>query len=169
VKQVPLSKGYVALVDDEDYERVAQFKWCVVMPGKNVYAVRRVRRPEGGWTSQSLHRFLLHAGAGERVGHVDGNGLNCVRANLRRVSRSESATAARRTRGHGRQSNNKSGFIGVSWDSRVGKWRAQIQVDGRKKHLGHHPTPEDAARVRDRAARELHGELAVLNFAGGLS
>ncbi|WP_434439742.1 AP2 domain-containing protein [Lentzea sp. E54] len=169
MKQVPLSKGYVALVDDEDFELVSAHRWCVVMPGKNVYAVRKVRRGDGSWTNQSLHRFLLDAGPGERVGHLDGDGLNCARTNLRRVSRSESSYNACRTRGHGRQSNNKSGFIGVSWDARLGKWRAQIQVAGQKKHLGHHPTAEDAARARDRAAIELHGELAVLNFPGGLS
>src|SRR4051812_204373 len=80
VREIPLTQGYVALIDDEDYERVAARKWHVTNTGKSTpYAGTMVRRGK----RIRLHRFLLDAPAGLLVDHRNRNGLDCRRENLR--------------------------------------------------------------------------------------
>jgi hypothetical protein len=160
VREIPLTKGYTALVDDEDYERVSQFNWRanVRKHSRIVYAYTNVKRPDGTRTTQYLHRFILDAPEGVMVDHIDGDGLRNTRDNLRLATPTENQMNARK------RVTNTSGFIGVSWDKAGAKWRARIGVDGKRKHLGLFADPVEAAKARDRAAIELHDEFAVLNF-----
>jgi hypothetical protein len=153
-KEISLTQGYVAIVDDEDYDRVAAFKWSADVKRNTVYAKRTIRL-DGRKMTLRLHAFLTGL---PYVDHRDGNGLNNTRANLRQ------ATNAENQRNRGLQSNNTSGYIGVSFDRARCAWYAHIKADTVMRNLGHHATPEEAARVRDAAARELHGEFARLNF-----
>lgn len=158
MKEIPLSKGYVALVDDDDYERVSQFKWHAEVQRHTVYAKRNLRRGGGGRTPERLHRFILRPPDGIAVDHIDGDGLNNRRENLRL------ATTNGNSQNRRKQTNNTSGYMGVSWHKVRGKWRAEIRVGGRAKHLGYYECPTEAAKARDKAAFELHGEFASLNF-----
>jgi hypothetical protein len=155
VREVALTKGYVALVDDEDYDLVSRHKWQAKEGKSKVYATRH----GAGSATIYLHRFLLGVGPAAQVDHKDGNGLNCVRSNLR------SATPAQNT--HNRRfTHGANPYVGVVRLKRAVRspWRASIIHQGKRLYLGVYSTPEDAATAYDRAARELRGEFAVLNF-----
>jgi hypothetical protein len=107
-----------------------------------------------------MHRLIMDAPANMQVDHIDGDGLNNTRSNLRLCSNMQNC------HNQGVAANNKSGYRGVSWDARRGKWRAVIMVNGRLRSLGYHATPADAAIAYDSAARQLFGEYARLNFDG---
>lgn len=155
IVEVPLTRGYVALIDAEDAARVLTFKWAAMPRPRTVYAFRAIRRADGARTTQSLHTFLTGYA---RTDHLDGDGLNNRRANLREATSNQNM--------HNRRLNkdNLSGFKGVSWHKRDGFWQAGIRADGRSKNLGYYATAEEAARAYDAAARELHGDFATLNF-----
>lgn len=156
VKQIPISRGFYALVDDADYDAViAAGPWHVNPGGRTVYAQRNTVN-DGRKTTQSMHRFLVDA---ETVDHVDGDGLNNQRSNLRAASRAGNAHNRKVRR------DSTSGFKGVHRNGPSGlPWRAQICVAGKKKHLGLYATPAAAAAAYDEAARKHYGEFARLNF-----
>lgn len=156
MKEIPLSQGYVALVDDADYERVSQYKWTA-SPRKHgaVYANRRTSRATGE-KCVYLHRFIMDAPDSKWVDHIDGNGLNCQRSNLRLATPSENGC------NRGLQPNNRSGYKGVSWYTAYGKWQAMIKVHRKVKHLGYFATKEEAIAAYAAAAPMMHGEFARL-------
>lgn len=156
MREIELTQGKVALVDDADYERVSRHKWCASRNGRTWYAIRREYNPKP--KQVFLHRFILDAPDSAEVDHKDGNGLNCQRDNLRL------ATHAQNQRNQKRRVTNKSGYKGVSWYGRDKKWRAVIGIGGKVKTLGCYATAEEAARAYDEAARELFGEFAKTNF-----
>lgn len=156
-KEIPLTRGLVALVDDEDYDLVKDISWSAssVKYGGRCYARRWV---PGTGATQGMHALLTGYALTD---HINGNGLDNRRANLRE------ATHAENCRNRRKGSRNTSGFIGVSWHTQRGKWRAQIKVQGRTRSLGMFLDPEDAARAYDAAAREHFGEFAAQNFQEG--
>ena len=161
MKEIPLTQGHVALVDDADYERAAKFNWNVHVNANNrtFYARGNV----GGNTHQRLHRFILNIQPGDKrqVDHIDRNGLNNCRSNLR------VCTIGENNRNVGKPSNNSSGWKGVSWDNTHQRFRAYIQLNRKKTHLGYFHSPITAALEYDKAARTLHGEFACLNVPAG--
>jgi hypothetical protein len=157
MKQIELTKGYFATVDDEDYERVAQFNWCATVKQQGVYAVRG-KGPRGKMKMIYLHRFLLGAVAGQYVDHVDGDSLNNRRDNLRLCSGRANVWNQKR------KSSNRSGYKGVCWDKSRRLWKAEIRAVEGRIHIGRFEVPEDAAKAYDAAARKHHGEFATLNF-----
>ena len=153
MKTIPLSQGYVAIVDDEDYERVSQFKWCYSYGPTGGYAVRGVQVSKGKRKLVLMHRFILD----EPDGFVDHKGtdrLNNRRENFRIATKSQNGF------NRGKNRNNTSGFKGVSWKRHLGKWVAQIHIGGKNHYLGLFERPEDAAAAYADAAREHHGEFA---------
>jgi hypothetical protein len=158
MRQIPLTQGQVALVDDEDYAILGQFKWYALRKPNTFYAMRNVRstRTASGHTAVKMHQVIMEA-EGRLVDHENGNGLDNRRHNLR------FATVPQNQHNSGRQVNNTSGYKGV-WRDRGG-WRTAIRVNGRRLNLGTFGNPIDAARAYDAAARQHHGEFAQLNFA----
>lgn len=158
MREIPLTRGYVALVDDEDYERVAAKKWGVTVKPQDTtpYAQNGVR-VAGRMTSVAMHRFILDAPIELVVDHINGNGLDNRRANLRLCSRSENQWNRRKS------SQNTSGFKGVFHRGGT-RWIARITAHGKTVHLGRFRDPTIAARAYDAAALRLHGEFARLNF-----
>lgn len=152
--EIPLSRGFVAIVDATDAESVQQHKWSAQPTSATVYAQRSIRRPDGGWTTQRLHQFLTGFAVTD---HRNGNGLDNRRANLREATQGQNVFNQRRRRG-------ASGFKGVTYWKRDSMWKAQISCAGTNRHLGYYATALDAAIAYDTAARELHGEFATLNF-----
>jgi hypothetical protein len=153
--EIPLTKGYVALVDDEDAAAVlASGKWTAVVSGQSVYAHRRPR-VDGRSRTIYLHRFLT---GWPMVDHIDGDGLNNRRANLRPANKQQNSA------NRGPYRNNTSGYKGVSWQPDRCLYVAQICVSYRLINLGRYADPADAARAYDAAAREHFGEYARLNF-----
>lgn len=153
--EVPLTRGKVALVDEEDAAAVLAHKWYTRRVRDAFYAARSLPRVDGVQREQRLHTFLT---GWPLVDHRNGDGLDNRRANLR------AATNAENMRNRRRYANNTSGFKGVSFHKATGKWRAQINLSDRRSHLGSHATAADAARAYDAAAREHFGEFAYLNF-----
>jgi hypothetical protein len=160
IREIPLSQGMFALVDSEDAEAVLQHKWYAHRDRRTFYVVRMVRRANGTQAKVRLHAFLT---GWSLVDHINGNGLDNRRVNLRAATRSQNAANRGPTR------DNTSGFKGVTWNKQARKWRAKVKADGMWRHLGYHVTAEAAARAYDAAARELFGEFARLNFPDAAS
>lgn len=155
-KMIPLTQGKFAVVDDQDYERINKHKWCY----SGGYAIRVTSLKRDGEVKTILmHREIMNTPDGMETDHEDGNGLRNIRKNLRVCTKQEN------DRNQRTQVNSKSGFKGVSWYERDGKWRAQIGNGKKKEFLGCFEDPEDAARAYDDAARKLYGRFAKLNFA----
>lgn len=159
--EISLTKGKVAIIDDADWDLVSGHRWRAVKGGNCYYAYANVRRADGSRTTIKMHRLLLGlTDTTIKTDHRDRNGLNNTRANIRACSN------AQNMRNTGAYANNKSGLKGVRLDNRIGKWRAEIRVDGKWKWLGHHDTKEAAHEAYCRAAAELHGEFANFGITG---
>lgn len=154
MKKIPLTQGMFAIVDDEDYDELSRYKWCAYGNHGNFYA----KRANGVFKQVLMHRQILDAPDGMDVDHIDGNGLNNAKENLRVCLTSEN------NRNVQKRSDNSSGFKGVSL--KKGKYIAQIQVDGHKMHVGSFSTPQEAAKAYDDAAVKYHQEFARTN--GGM-
>jgi hypothetical protein len=148
MKRVELSQGYVALVDDADYEQVvAAGPWHVrIDRSGNRYAKHSTTARSSVFLHTLLTGWLL-------VDHANGDGLDNRRANLRPASRGQNSANARLRR------DNRSGLKGVYHHS-PGRWKATCN----RKYLGLFPSPEAAARAYDDAAVLAFGEYARLNF-----
>lgn len=159
MKEIPLTRGMVALVDDEDYEMLAQYRWCVKACGSRLFYAVRALAGNGGKQHVVMHRVLLNPLPGFDVDHVDGNGLNNQRSNMRVATRQQNIANKRIS------SRNTSGFKGVSLHRASGKWQVFLRIpNGKNKNLGNYETREEAARVYDDAARKWNGQFARLNF-----
>lgn len=158
MKEIELTKGMVALVDDEDYAMLMSHKWRS-MKSKNgtLYAVRNVQ-VNGKWGSILMHRLVMDAPPGTEVDHINMNTLDNRKENLRVCSRSENSC------NRPANANNTSGYKGVSWDKRNKKWVAQIRRDKKIIHIGYYDDAEEAARAYDEKAKGLFREFAWTNF-----
>ena len=161
MKEILLTQGLVALVDDGDYALLAQYKWSASFNGWKWYAVRtvstnRVKR------CIYMHRFILNAPPELQVDHHDGNGLNNQRSNLRLCDNAQNHHNMKALR------TNHSGFKGVSWDKERSLWIAFICSRGKRKNLGRFESAQAAAEAYDQAAYLLHGNFAVTNRSLGL-
>ena len=164
MKLIPLTKGYFAQVDDEEFERCMEGpKWYANVVRrkngsiKNVYAQRTINN-EGTRTSQQLHRFILKIDSTMEVDHApDHSGLNNTHDNLR------VATKHQNMHNQLLHINNTSGIKGVSWDKRRTKWHAHIHVDGVNRHLGYFTSLEEAKQAYDAGAIKYFGKFACTN------
>jgi hypothetical protein len=141
------------LIDPEDICILEAFKWRVKNTGKHSYVVADLKRH-----MILLHRVITNCPDSYDVDHINGNGLDNRKCNLRIATRSQNLANT------GAHSHNKSGYKGVSFDKSKGKWRAQITKEGRCRNLGRFSDPIEAAKRYDEAAKKLHGEFAYLNF-----
>ncbi len=157
VVEVKLTRGLVTIIDAEDLELVSQHKWFASRGQNTDYALRK-QRIDGRQQTVSLHRVLLNAPEGMHVDHLNGDGLDNRKANLRLCTRSENR------RNSQRQAGGVSKFKGVS--KRPGRrksWVAKIYV-GKNQYTQCFFTELEAAERYDEMAREHFGEFAKLNF-----
>jgi hypothetical protein len=160
MKYVPLSQGLFAAVDDEDYERVNAFNWSAQRAERTHYAVRKIRI-DGKPYMQKMHRFILNLPAWRPfVDHIDHNGLNNQKANLRQLTTSQNAQNKRKPR-----TGKTSPYKGVR--AHTGKFQAQIKHNGKWMYIGRYTDDADAARAYNKRALELFGEYACLNEVEG--
>ncbi|WP_174958564.1 AP2 domain-containing protein [Burkholderia aenigmatica] len=152
MKEIALSRGLVALVDDEDYEVVSRYKWTATT---NQYAYR-TESDDGRQVGFAMHREIMGLSPDDPrdVDHRDGNTLNNQRKNLRVCTHAQNTCNRKMSR------RNTSGYKGVTWSKRDQRWQAQIMIGGKQKWLGLFDAPETAHQAYRRAAVELHGEFA---------
>lgn len=149
---VPLTKGYEAVIDTVDIPLVEGWNWAALVSyGRSTYAFHTSNRPVR--KSIYLHRVIMGEPDGMEVDHINGNGLDNRRSNLRL------ATSSQNKHNTGPRKNSTSGFKGVTWDKANSKWQAQITLHGKVKKLGRFPTPEEAYEAYCKASGELHGEF----------
>lgn len=164
-RQIPLTQGQVAIVDDEDYEWLSESTWYAARNKESFYAARHI--PPG--PTSIARQFPMHNAvwthyngpipAGLTIDHADRDTLNDQQSNLRL------ATRAQQAQNHGLRKDNKSGYRGVYWYQPTECWRSMIKVSGQVVHLGYFADPAVAARAFDTSAR-IHRDpaFAQLNF-----
>ena len=165
MKEIKLTQGKVALVDDEDYKVLHLFRWHARFRQQTFYAVRNVPNPDGVVPRQKkehMHRIVLSRKLGREItpgmecDHEDGNGLNNQRTNLFEKTRREN--------GENLHIAKTSLYLGVSWNKGHAKWRAQIWVLGKVLHLGYHETELEAALAREACITARPELMAKSNF-----
>lgn len=153
MREIQLSKGKTAIVDDADYDWLSQWKWRYGFKGypkAHIWNDERTKR-----RTIEMHRLIMGEPAGLQVDHINGDPLDNRRENLRLATNAQNQMNRRKTNG-------TSQFKGVSFYS--GKWHAYIERDGIKRKLGTFTNEIDAAQVYDKNAKELFGAFARLNF-----
>ena len=159
MKTIPLTRGYVALVDDADFALVSAYKWRVATPsGHTAYAISGNTKDNNAIL---MHRLILGILNDPSVfaDHRNGDGLNNQRSNLRKATKQQNQMHQRVQP----KPTKSSIYKGVSWCKRTKRWRAHIECLGVRYDLGRHGSEGDAARAYNTAAVRLHGEFAWLN------
>jgi hypothetical protein len=159
VRLIPVGQGKYAIVDADDYDRLSKYKWQLHSNGRTHYAFR-YSSTSGGKKRQRLwmHNQIIDIPEGSVCDHINHNGLNNRKPNLRSATSSQNSCNRRNSR------QTTSRYRGVSRAETSNKWVAQINANGRRIHLGVFDDEVDAAKVYDAAAKKYHGEFAVLNF-----
>lgn len=152
MKKIKLTRGKEALVDDEDYEYLSQFKWQYHHKG---YAVRVTPRPEH--KQLQMHREILKPEKGIFIDHINSNGLDNRKENLRLANNQKNQWNSRK------QSNCSSKYKGVCWVKRSKKWRASIVYCRKSTFLGDFENEIDAVKAYNEAAIKYFGDFAKLN------
>lgn len=158
VRQIELTQYQVTQVDDEDYDWLSEVKWCAnfysgYSGGGKFLAVKTKQNK-----TMLMHRVIMERilnrklGRRELIDHIDGDPLNNTRENLRVATHAQNGMNSRIS------SNNTSGFKGVSWYEKLGKWSAYICPNNSKIHLGYFATAELASEAYEAAAKEFYGE-----------
>ena len=158
MKEIKLTRGKIALIDDGDFERVNQFKWYACLRRNSWYAIRSIHissTPRKG-TTFSMHRFIINPPSNMEIDHIDGDGLNNQKSNLRICTGSQNHANT------SRYCCNSSGYKGIQFIKN--KYMAGISKNKRYYRLGRFSSSVQAALAYDKAARELFGEFARTNF-----
>lgn len=158
VKKIPLTRGKFALVDDQDFEWLNQWKWYAKESmGGRFYAARKVQiaRINGKQKMKTLgmHRFLMNPPEEKVVDHINGNTLDNRKENLRVVSQHQNL--------QNRNKAKSSKYPGVYWHKNEKKWRARIQIRGKRKSLGNFNSEKKAAAAYEKAFRSMCGEELI--------
>jgi len=153
MKEIKLTQGLFAQVDDSDFDNVNQWQWYALKIKKGYYAVRHDDINHNKIIL--MHRFILQTPISMKVDHKDHNGLNCQRNNIRNCSTQQNNT--------NKTSVGKSKYLGVTHHLHGG-FVASIRIKGIATYLGYYKDEKDAAIAYDKAAKINHREFANLNF-----
>jgi|WetSurMetagenome_2_1015567.scaffolds.fasta_scaffold328029_1 hypothetical protein len=156
MEEIILTKNCVALIDKENAIDINQHKWYAVNKGKvsDLYYAATIINKK----SISMHRYILKIKDKTiKIDHIDGNGLNNQKSNLRLCKLSENLKNRRIP------SNNKTGYKGVSFKKKLNKYRSSIGYSSKSIHLGYYENSIEAAEAYNKKAKELFGEYARLN------
>lgn len=162
MKEIKLSQGFIAYVDDEDYEYLNQFKWHVIKKGNTYYARRYGGRFNGKDVKVFMHREIMKPASDMEVDHIDRNGWNNLKINLRICTHRQNIM--------NKCAVGRSKYKGVWFNSSTVKGkkyeyiRALLRINGIRYHIGNFQTEIEAARAYDQKAREICGDFANLNF-----
>lgn len=157
MKEIILTQGKVAIVDDDAFERLSSFTWCAVKAGSSetLFYARRSERIDGKTKNFYMHHEIL--GFGKRVDHIDGNALNNQSSNLRECTHSQNMqNRSKKTAG-------TSKYKGVQWWKTQNMWAVRIAKNGKRFLVGYFTEEIEAAKAYNKAASQLFGEFAKLN------
>ena len=154
--KIELTQGLTALVDDEDSERVLQYKWYPNRNGNSIYALCNLGTWEGHQKQNSMHKLVFPVPEGMLVDHINRNGLDNRKENLRVATKSQNAMNSDKTWGYSK-------YRGVSWCKRKNKWRVAININQKQKHVGYFVDEREAALAYNAVATKLFGGFAGLN------
>lgn len=154
MKEIKLTQGYVALVDDEDFEYLNQFSWHADKSKTNIYASRKIT-VNGKRINQRMQWDVM---GNKWCDHIDLNGLNNQKSNLRKCTKQQNNMNQKPRK------NSSSKFKGVSWKKKINKWQSQIEFNKKGIYIGVFQSEIEAAKAYDKKALELFGEFAWLNF-----
>lgn len=162
VKEIPLTQGKFAIVDEDDYEWLSQYKWYAYKDkkSKTYYARRNIWTGKKKQTAIQMHRMVMGCSPkdGKTVDHINFDGLDNRKVNLQAVPRQ--INIHRRLR----QKNNHTGYIGIQWKKKKKWWEAWVTLDKKKTYCGHSKDPREAAGKRDKVVAEYYEKNAILNF-----
>ena len=155
MKRISLSRGKFALVDNINYEYLNQWKWYY----NNGYAARDQRNLiTKKDTRIYMHRIIMKAKKSENIDHVNHNGIDNQKRNLRKSTHEQNMHNMKSNK------NSTSQYKGVCWAKNNKKWKVQINYNNKHIYLGYYTNEKVAAKVYDKAAIKLHKEFAYLNF-----
>ncbi len=143
MRKIPLSQGKFAIVDNDDFAELNQWKWCATKGRRNYtfYAGRNV--PNKGKKPPQIkllmHRFIAKCPKGKIIDHIDGDGLNNRKSNLRICTQMENQLNR-----HCVPRSNTSGFVGISWNKNAGKWMVGGMRKGKYRWGGYYLKLKDA-------------------------
>ncbi len=157
-RRIPVTPGRFAIVDAADYDKLSKYKWWTLCHHNTAYAVTLHK---GKYLY--MHRLVMDAPTGLVVDHIDHNGLNNTRKNLRLCTAKQNLYNRRPQKG------GTSKYKGVSWKAQNRKFCVKIAYEGKQYHLGCFTDEKEAARAYDKKANELFGEFAYLNFPADLN
>lgn len=159
MKEIPLTNStLVAFVDDEDYERLVENRWQLMIdPKRRIAGAKRTRNVRGKYSIVLMHRVIMNAPDGIQVDHINRNPLDNRKNNLRFATHLENCRNRTGVPGSSSQ------FKGVSWHKTKQRWTANIRVDTKLRHLGSFLREEDAAIAYNNVARIEFGEFAYIN------
>jgi len=155
-KAIPLTQGMFAIVDDADYDDLMKYSWQYA---DNGYA-KRLKRvgEEGGRKNMMMHRQIMNTPQGMETDHINGNGLDNRRCNLRVCTNNQNQCNRRK-----QVEPLSSPYKGVYWCKRGKAWIAQYMMDKKNRHIGSYPTALEAAIAYNTKVKEVFGEFARLN------
>lgn len=159
-RRIRLTRGKFAIVDPDDYYRLAKYKWQA-MKGTNTFYAGRTERLKPGRKQRCrlMHREIVSIPNGMLCDHINGNGLDNRKANLRPVTPAQNLWNTRKSKAKSR-----SRYKGVAWDRNDRRWEVRISVNSRRIYIGRFTDELEAAKAYDRAARKYHGRYAGVNF-----
>ncbi len=181
MKEIQLTQGKTTLVDDEDFEWLSQYKWCVRKDRKTCYAYINITiqsQNKDQNIKYKLKRLLIHRVIIERklgreltseewIDHIDHNGLNNQQSNLRICNMSQNGGNSIKQKYYAKKPTT-SKYKGVYWHKRDQKWEAHIRVNGKKIYLGRFINEVEAAKAYDIAASKYFGQFANFNISYGV-
>lgn len=162
MKRIKLTQNKYALVDDEDYEQINQYKWQIHYVGRNCYARGNLQKVNREWKKQYMHRLIMNCPEELQIDHINHNGIDNRKRNLRICTQSQNNRSQRSW-----QKKTSSKYKGVCWNNYSGKWKTQIRLNNKEIHIGYYANEINAALAYDKKAEELFGKFAYLNFKGG--
>ena len=155
MKEIKLTQNKVALVDDENFEYLNQFKWYTARNGRTWYARRHASRINGKQKLIQMHRIIINAPKHLQVDHVNGDGLDNRKENLRLCTHQENHFNIKNT-----HKNNKLRTKGITWHKTIKKFRAQIMINKKAIHLGYFNVMGDADSAYRIAEEKYFGKFA---------
>lgn len=154
--EIPLTRKKFAIIDDDDYEKVSKYKWQSMDHIYTDYAMTTKNRK-----NIYMHRLIMNTKSDEHIDHINGNGLDNRKSNLRIANKQINAYNSRKRITY-KGKNSSSGYKGVSKEDK--RWRCRIRINNKDIYLGRFDTEEQAAEMYDLMAKKYIGRFVKLNF-----